>query len=342
MLGTKRGRSGFTLVELLVVISVVMLLLALLMPAVQAAREGARHARCGNNLKQIGVALESYHTVYHTYPDGAITYQQQPLDCNTPKRGHSLFTMILPFNEQKPAYDAINFAFASHDLQGTENAGAINYTGLSPRVAVYICPSDYGQTQVMSTNAYSWSSYAGCVGTIDIFRWYCGGCYGQPLFRDNVVCLGDIELSPDGVFGNNHGFPHRAIRDGLSMTLLIGEFARFADDPDPPFNQWSSALWYQSYATGVTRPQGLATAVPRINASMLSPDYPSSNPITWKYDATNAGMGQFGFRSRHPGGANFLFADGSVHFLKETIDLKGVYWALSTRNGRELISADSY
>jgi prepilin-type processing-associated H-X9-DG protein len=312
------------------------------MPAVQAAREGARHAQCGNNLKQIGLALENYYAVHSIYPEGAVTYQDHPVDCSSPKRGHSLFTMLLPFVEQKPLFDAINFSFASHDLQGPANAGAINYTGFSTRVAAYICPSDYGQTQIPSTNGYSWGSYAGSVGTVDIFRWYCGGCSGQPPLTDNVVCLGDIELSPDGAFGNNHGFSHRDFRDGLSTTFLIGEFARFPKDPDAPFNQWSSALWYQSIVPGVTRPQGQATAVPRINAPMRLPDYPTTSPTAWKNDPNNAVMGQFGFRSNHPGGANFLFGDGSVHFLKESIDLQGVYRALSTRKGRELISADSF
>jgi prepilin-type processing-associated H-X9-DG protein len=239
-------------------------------------------------------------------------------------------------------FDAINFSFASHDLQGPANAGAINYTGFSTRVATYICPSDYGQTQIPGTNGYSWGSYAGSVGTVDIFRWYCGGCTGQPPARDNVVCLGDLELSPDGAFGNNHGFSQRDFRDGLSTTFLIGEFARFSKDPDAPFNQWSSALWYQSIVPGVTRPQGQATSVPRINAQMRLPDYPPTSPTAWKNDPNNAVMGQFGFRSNHPGGANFLFGDGSVHFLKESIDLQGVYRALSTRKGRELISADSF
>jgi prepilin-type N-terminal cleavage/methylation domain-containing protein/prepilin-type processing-associated H-X9-DG protein len=342
MTGAKRSRMGFTLIELLVVIAILAVLIALLLPAVQAAREAARRAQCTCNLKQLGLALENYHTVYSTLPEGAVTYQDHPLDCASPRRGHTLFTMLLPFVEQRASFDAINFSFASHGFQGPSNAGAINSTGLSPRVGVYICPSDFGQVPSTSTNAYSWGSYAGVVGTVDIFRWYCGGCFGPPLSRDNVVCLGDIELAPDGAFGYNHGYAHQDFRDGLSTTLLVGEFARFTDDPDPHFNEWTSGIWYQSNTVGVTRPQALATTVPRINAPIRLPDVARTNPVTWRDDPNTSEMGQFGFRSHHPGGAHFLFGDGSVHFLKESIDLKGVYWALSTRNGREVIGANSY
>jgi prepilin-type N-terminal cleavage/methylation domain-containing protein/prepilin-type processing-associated H-X9-DG protein len=355
MVGTKqeRSRQGFTLIELLVVISIVAVLIALLLPAVQAAREAARRVQCSNNLKQIGLALHNYHSVHDTFPPGAIGLPSHPIGCT--RRGHSVFTLLLPFVEQTPAFNAINFNFASYLSQGPLNDGWINWTGLSHRVATYICPSDTKQIPKLSKledpvngvtyNAYTQGSYAGVAGTVDI-RLYCGGCNGHPLGTDGgQVCFGDPELRPDGAFGRNHGFPDVAFRDGLSNTLLIGESSRFPNDPDPYFNIWTIATvtFPQSSIPGVRRPQALATTVPRINAPLREPDVEPTHPTTWKDDdPRNEEMGQLGFRSNHPGGANFLFADGSVHFLKETINRKGVYWALSTRIGGELVDANSY
>ena len=302
--------------------------------------------RCANNLKQIGVALHDYHMLHCTFPPGAITWQESPQDYTTPPRGHSLFTMILPEIGQANAYNAINFAFASTGMQGSQYAGAINYTALSNPIDTLICPSDSGQQgrtcnpsdPALPCNAYTQCSYAAMAGTYDIFRW----CCGFPIpGTDNVVCFGGIELKPDGPFGNNFGARIPEFKDGLGNTLLVGEFARFRDDPDQIFNEWTSAIFYWSTEPGVTRPQGLATAVPRINAPLSIPDVPQgTSPIDWKDDPRNRDFGQFGFRSRHAGGAHFLFGDGSVKFLKESI-IPMVYEALSTRADQDIVDGGS-
>jgi prepilin-type N-terminal cleavage/methylation domain-containing protein/prepilin-type processing-associated H-X9-DG protein len=350
-IGAGRRKLGFTLIELLVVIAIIGVLIALLLPAVQAAREASRRAQCINNLKQVGLALQNYAMCQRSFPPGAITYQEDPMNCATPRRGQGLFNLILDFMEQKPAYNAINFSYASVGMQASVSAGAINNTAFAGRVSSYICPSDSRQIpwsnklinpNNQSYDAYSQGSYAGMVGTIDIFRWWCG-C---PVYAiDGVVCVGQVELRPDGSFGYNFNFGEQEYTDGLSPTILVGEFSRFRNDPDNLFNEWNSALYYDSQTIpGVTRPQGLATSVPKINANMRIPDEPPSltfGPVNWYQDTETINFGQFGFRSQHPGGANFLFGDGSVHFLKDSISLT-IYRALSTRAGGEIVGADSY
>jgi prepilin-type N-terminal cleavage/methylation domain-containing protein/prepilin-type processing-associated H-X9-DG protein len=344
----RRARPGFTLIELLVVISIIGALVALFLPAVQEAREAARRAQCVNNLKQIGLALHNYEQAKGTFPPGSITYQESPLDCTTPRRGHGFFTMILSMVEQSTVYDAINFNYGSCCPQDVQHAGAVNNTAFSARISTFVCPTDSTQTPLTSKlgnpngqsfNAFSQGSYAGSVGTIDVFRWWCGCPVAS---RDGIVCVGGVELMPDGAFGFNHTFRISEFTDGLSQTLLVGEFSRFRNDPDPFFNEWNSVLPFKSTMVGVTRPEGLATVVPRINAGLAFPDVPQTSPVGWRDDPRNRQFGQFGFRSQHPGGANFLFADGSVKFLKETIQVTGPYWALGTRSGAEVVSADSF
>ena len=153
-----------------------------------------------------------------------------------------------------------------------------------------------------SYDAFSQGSYAGMVGTVDIFRWWCG-C---PVYTiDNIVCFGQVELKPDGMFGNNHNFRETSVPDGLSQTLLVGEFSRFRNDPDPVFNEWNGALYYYSNWPGSLDRRRCATSVPKINANLMVPDYPPSTtlgPVNWKIDPVNQNFGQFGFRSQHPSG----------------------------------------
>jgi prepilin-type processing-associated H-X9-DG protein len=339
------------LIELLVVIAIIGVLVALLVPAVQAARQAAHRASCLNNLKQVGLAVLAYEQTYSSLPPGAITGQETPRECGSfsARRGHGIFTLILPEIEQQSTYNAVNFAFAAIGTQGNVNAAAINYTGLSTRIATYICPADTAQVPPsnklvsasgLTFNTFAQCSYAGVVGTVDIFRWWCN-CPAD--ITDGVVCFAtNVELMPDGAFGNNHAFPLTAFSDGMNTTIMVGEFARFPNDPDEIFNVWNVALPFQSPSNpAVTRPQGLATTVPKLNAHLRIPDFPQSNPVSWKTNPQNWVMGQFGFRSHHRGGVSFLFLDGSVRFLKDSIDQK-VYWALGTRAGGELLPSDAY
>ena len=346
-----RMRRGFTLIELLVVITIIGVLTALLLPAVQAAREAARKAQCINNMKQMGLAMHNYESAHGVFPPGGITFQESPLDCSQPPREHSMFTLMLGYLDNAPVYNSVNFSYAAGGPQGRQHAGAVNHTALATRSrrssarrtgGIVMPTSKFVNPANQTYNGYSPCSYAGSTGTYDIFRFWCRCAPG----KDPYVCFGSVELTPDGAFGKNHAFPISAFRDGLSQTLFVGEFSRFPNDPDPSMNIWSRVFRPPSSILGVTRPQVLASAVPRINANLRIPDNPPpANPtaaISWKDDPINRQMGQFGFRSRHGGGANFLFGDGSVRFLKETINVQDVYWALSTRDGGEVVGQDRY
>jgi len=336
------------LIELLVVIAIIAVLIALLLPAVQSAREAARRAQCTNNLKQLGLALHNYESSVGAFPIGVIYYQEAPLDCagnGLVARGHSLFTLVLPYMEQGVVYNAINFNFpAGGGTFSGQIPGLIQSTALLTRIESFVCPSDLRQIPYKipdeSNNAYSQSSYAGSAGTVDIFHWFCN-C---PIIAN---CPGGgIALEGNGAFGKDFNYRIADMTDGTSQTIFAGETSRFKNDPDKIFNTWTRALWFGSTLAPLSRLQGLAFPVPRINANLWtgepSPWPASLGAFSWVNDPRMKEYGQFGFRSMHPGGANFLMGDGSVRFLKDSIDRQRVFWPLSTRNGKEIVSADAF
>jgi prepilin-type processing-associated H-X9-DG protein len=342
----------------LVVIAIIAVLIALLLPAVQAAREAARRAQCVNNLKQIGLGISNYESAQGSYPPGAIHYQEKPMDCSQVSRGFSMFLLIMPMVEQQNVFNSINFALPTGNVPPIPQQS----TGLLAKVQSYICPSDLPPVSNISGsgNFYSQDSYAACAGTRDIWHWWCG-CPGGP----GGPCTTSPDIQPDGVFGG--GFICRVsdVADGTSNTIFAGEFSRFVNDPDNTLNSWTRAAWLGSSLANTARAQCLAGTGPMINAPLMAGDvtafqgswtWLTGNTDDWLYfsapDVRYAG--QYGFRSLHPGGANFLFGDGSVHFLKATISLGsptwnanginqiGIYRQLSTRNGGEVVSSDGY
>jgi len=353
-------RRGFTLIELLVVIAIIAVLIALLLPAVQAAREAARRAQCSNNLKQMGLALANYESAQGSFPPGGISYQESPLNCKA-NRQHSVFALILPYLEQQQVYNAINFSFnAGGPMEnGYPHGGATNRTGLIPTINAYICPAD-SRTQPYtiseSFNAYSQTSYAASAGTFDVQRWYCG-CPTSPPYGGSCPSANVTEVVSDGAFIKIRSRRVQEISDGMSNTIFFGEQARFRNDPERLFQSWSRLAYFGKNATtGVTRTPIFASTVSRINANPLVPEpdptYTATGDVdSWLFDGVSIDAGQFGFRSQHPGGANFLFGDGTVKFLKQTIDMgspnyaarnTGVFRRLSTIAGGEVISSDAF
>jgi prepilin-type N-terminal cleavage/methylation domain-containing protein/prepilin-type processing-associated H-X9-DG protein len=337
---------GFTLIELLVAIAIIAALIAMLLPAVQAAREAARRSQCVNNLKQMGVAIHNYHDAIGVFPPGSLMYGPGDIvyncasNSNGMSRSHGLFTHILPYIEQRTLYDAINFTFSAGSVNGNVQfgvlPGAVQFTAFSTVVNTYLCPSD---SRMLPSNtvpydqgtAYTPGSYASNVGSLDTVH--------------GNICPRYTES--DGAFGRDWVYNASAITDGTSSTIFLGEASRFINDPEIYFNYWNRVAWVNSVVglAGTTRTMGFALTAPRLNANLLIPDPPTVTPSNaWLVPGTPgyAGeAGQFGFRSQHPGGANFLFGDGSVRFLKNSINL-ATYRSLSTRAGGEVISADSY
>jgi prepilin-type processing-associated H-X9-DG protein len=253
-------------------------------------------------------------------------------------RGHSLFTAILNDMEGSVSYNAINFDYpaGSPALPNGVHGGRVNSTALLARVNSFICPSELTQQRpfdvpTVSNNPYGWCSYAGVAGTGDVSRWW----FGCPT-----------EIEANGMFGPQWSFNVSRNTDGTSNTVYVGETSRFKGETEQIFNTWTRSLWFGTSVPGVTRVQGIAYTVPKINANLMIPDAPSTISITgwitdWMLDGVSHNFGQFGFRSQHPGGCNFLFGDGSVKFLKQTID-RNAYFSIGTKDSNEVVSADSF
>jgi prepilin-type N-terminal cleavage/methylation domain-containing protein/prepilin-type processing-associated H-X9-DG protein len=358
-------REGFTLIELLVVIAIIAVLIALLLPAVQAAREAARRAQCVNNMKQMGLAILNYETQVGVIPMGAITYKESPVQCAIAPRNFSMFSLMLPQMEQTNVYNSMNFLLpVFKTAENGANGGLANFTGTITRINSFICPSDSPQSpNTFSAGAYAGyqqTSYGGSFGTYDIWRWYCG-CPPSPPYGGSCPSSNDVEIHSDGAFMKDYIIRLQSITDGTSNTIFMGEASRYNSDPDSVMMFYGVPGWWGSAAPNSTRPTVLFSTVPRINAPFQVGDlsnFPSTAAATgdvnsWAFTPSPDYrlLGQFGFRSFHPGGANFLMGDGSVRFLKQTIDMGspvvanmnfGVYRKLSTIAGGEVISSDAY
>jgi prepilin-type N-terminal cleavage/methylation domain-containing protein len=346
----RKARRGFTLIELLVVISIIGVLIALLLPAVQAAREAARRAQCINNLKQIGLALHNYESANGSFPTGAFFTSPRDVQPCTSNNGHTMFSLILPYLEATNVYNSINFLIPeNHNVPSSSGAvdywGAYQATAFCLRQNFYLCPSDqWGRQQMNSiatvinsagaSNPYSPTSYAGVAGTIEIM-WY--GYWGSTRNYCEAI-------EPNGMFGKNYTYRISDNTDGTSNTLYVGETSRYFNEPVSTLNFWNRGSGAFGDDIGGVRPQTVAYTVPMINAQPtgVTPSYLNDPFNWWNYNnyPQSKNEGSFGFRSFHPGGANFLAGDGTVKFVKQTINLL-VYQGLGTRSNGEVIPGDA-
>ena len=340
------ARRGFTLIELLVVIAIIGVLVALLLPAVQAAREAARRAQCVNNLKQFGLAIANYESAQGSYPMGRLDRSAQYDNCADPI-GHSWINFTLPFMEGGAEYSAINFSRPYNSVT--------QFTAFRLKINTLLCPDDDPNVDQTAQGyiATMQTSYHGMSGLteITIYRWNAGPT--QP----NADRCGAID--GEGIFGNSIAYSVASVTDGTANTLFVGEQCRFLNEPpNSTFNFGNVAATFDgpdwagtTFWPGDVRVTGIAYAVPRLNAKAVTKNATAcmngnpfgtpqfGNPVGWLNTCPD--LGQFGFRSRHPGGVNFLFGDGSVHFLKESISLP-TYRALATRAMGEVVSGDAY
>ena len=363
-----QGRRGFTLIELLVVIAIIAVLIALLLPAVQAAREAARRIQCTNNLKQLGLAIANYESANNTIPIGDVFNTATP-PCTSPGFGQNCqntpwFVMVLPFIEQGAMYNSFNVAI------GTEGPGflglAVNSTVFTTRINSQQCPSDNVQTfsvtslaplGVPATFTYSASkgNYAVNWGNTDNGQWTTSGSF-PTLYR----------ASPFGVNQALTGAQtvrFASITDGLSNTQFISELLQGAQD-DVRGTIWVDDACAGAYQTRFT-PNGTQDILQilgafagngRNNVDNIpggAAGAPATSPATpgtlcdtqpvQQLACANASEGgaYCGSRSRHPGGVNTLFGDGSVHFVKNSIN-PTTWVGLGSISGGEVISSDSY
>ena len=336
---------GFTLIELLVVIAIIAVLIALLLPAVQAAREAARRAQCVNNLKQIGLAVYNYESASGTYPMGNITRSaSDDPNCGGIYYGHTAMSYILPYIEGANQWNAINYSLPYNRFDQT--------TAFYNKVASYVCPSD-GSTASLPPQfiATAQTSYGPVRGIRENIFWTLAGPNSSNRCGSN---------DSEGLFGANISYRVAEVTDGTSNTMMFGETSRFKEEESTSshFNFWNvAAAWAGPPWTGTpawpgdVRITGGAFVVPVLNAPPVTNGGPacqinvqSPHSLNWALPPNNPPclyLGQWGFRSRHPGGANFLFADGSVKFIKNAVNYL-IYRSLGTRNIGEVISSDAY
>ena len=362
-------RAGLTLIELLVVIAIIGILLAFLLPAVQAAREAARRLHCVNNLKQIGLALNSYHSARDVWPMGTSV----PSSSNSEHWTHwSAQIMLLPYLENQSMFDAANFSIAPFETDPHNQNTTVIWTPLS----TFLCPSDSNSGMGSTNDAVNVgreNNYMASMGTtmFDNSGNNTGtstGCFalcqvgtnpppGRPLY---VACYG-----------------FRDFRDGTSQTIAFSEAvagrqdttmnrgngvkgvgglpsvfdARLLGMPaviaalDTCQQNWQSMQQSQTaenqagnyWATGETGCTLFNTIVPPNSKSYTfatCADWGQNQELTDRSTFVNA-------TSNHSGGVNCLMADGGVRFVKDSVDMR-IWWGLGTRAGGEVIGSGDY
>jgi prepilin-type N-terminal cleavage/methylation domain-containing protein/prepilin-type processing-associated H-X9-DG protein len=359
-------RRGFTLIELLVVIAIIAVLIALLLPAVQSAREAARRIQCTNNLKQIGLAVQNYHSATGSFPLGASvaiaggTYGLGEQVWGT----WSALALMLPYLEQSPLYNAANFSVTNVQNPG----GLINSTVFNTNLAAFLCPSD-GLAATGGSYANSNCNYMGSIGTTT---------FPNAQTSTGIFTPGTNNYS-NGTYTNttNHiAYNIASVTDGTSNTIafsesVVGDLTHWTNFRDGvawtatgPYyatvDAWAqksyvlmgiqacAAMWSSKTNFPYEEDKGWRWGIGATGITLFNTIIPPSSPTyPWSgcrsdNQGGNVSNGQFeNANSYHPGGCNVAFADGSVHFVKSSISMN-TWWSLGTKGDGEIVSSDSY
>jgi prepilin-type N-terminal cleavage/methylation domain-containing protein len=336
-----RGRSAFTLVELLVVIAIIGILVALLLPAVQAAREAARRSQCSNNLKQLGLAVHGYHDVHKKLPGGGRRGPRSSLDRDSEWTG---LIGMLPFMEQGPLYDLWSTPFQPNDGGYYPVSWNANAPENTQQVEIFLCPSDSKPNSTNINGPIAHKNYHFCYGTTIANNW---NTESNGAFSANRVQAGIVK---------DIYYDLAAIRDGTSNTIAMGERSHrptnrriignvaFNSTIDP-----ATCLTYRNgrdYIAGVSLTSwssGELWAFGHPHWNIFNTVLPPNSPSCTNHPGDNLSnaSGIFSATSLHPGGVQVLMCDASVTFIADTINSTGgpsgfgVWGALGTRDGGE-------
>jgi prepilin-type N-terminal cleavage/methylation domain-containing protein/prepilin-type processing-associated H-X9-DG protein len=324
-------RRAFTLVELLVVITIIGILVALMLPAVQAAREAARRLQCKNNLKQIGLALHNYHATRQSFPPGYVSTVGSggPADDKGPGWGWA--AAILPYIEEGSTHRQIHF---DKDIKDPVNAAA-RATSLS----VFLCPSDGGKrtftVDVLDDSSPDFSTALKDANgnPIQVAHGNYVGIFGNPEITPDPGFLSsdpDRGIAHQGMFCRNTAVRFVDVTDGTSNTLFVGERS----------SNLAYATWTGAVTGGQVPPKipdtynygGEGAPVLVLGHTGDASDVPPHTPNSLVNHVDD-------FWSMHPQGVNFLFVDGSVQNINNTIS-PPLWWALGTRAGGETVTLE--